>query len=136
MEISPRQVCEDVFALMEHVKYAVFRVADAHKLTPPQISALYTIDRGYKTMGAVASKLHCDASNVTGIIDRLVSQKLVVRSESEHDRRAKILELTEHGNKVVQEIWKSLPEKLGCGHLTASERRALHDLLGKLIQTV
>jgi DNA-binding MarR family transcriptional regulator len=136
MEVSSRQVCEDVFLLMEHVKRSLYRVGEAHKLTPPQISALYCLTRGQTTMGAVASKLHCDASNVTGIIDRLVSQKLVVRAESEQDRRTKNLELTEGGKRVVEEVWVGLTDNLGCSRLTSAERQSLHALFVKLIQTV
>jgi DNA-binding MarR family transcriptional regulator len=136
MEISSRQICEDIFLLMDHVKRCFHRVGDAHKLTPPQISALYCITRGNTTMGAVANKLHCDASNVTGIIDRLVSQGFVIRSESAQDRRTKVLELTDQGVLVVDELWAGLTENLGCNQLKAGERQSLHELLLKLMQTV
>lgn len=132
MEISPKQVCEDVLALMEQTKRTIFRIAESHKLTPPQIGALHCIVRGCTSMSDVAQKLHCDASNVTGIIDRLVAQKLVVRAENEQDRRAKILQLTAQGQQIVDEIMQALPEQIGCTKLTAEERQSLHMMLVKL----
>jgi DNA-binding MarR family transcriptional regulator len=83
-------------------------------------------------MGRVAGSLHCDASNVTGIIDRLVAQGLVSRHESEHDRRAKTLLLTAKGQEVVDTVIKKLPEYLGCDRLSQEERASLHAVISKL----
>ena len=40
-------------------------------------------------MSALAHALHCDNSNVTGIVDRLEAAGLVERRAAEHDRRVK-----------------------------------------------
>src|ERR671928_2004208 len=48
-------------------------------------------------MSALAERLFCDASNVTGIVDRLEARGLVERRSSEGDRRVKALTLTEAG---------------------------------------
>ncbi|MGH7196775.1 MAG: MarR family transcriptional regulator [Candidatus Saccharimonadales bacterium] len=114
------------------MKTAVAGLAERYDLTPPQVSALYAIKQGGTTMGEVAQKLHCDASNATGIIDRLVTQRLVTRTESEQDRRVKTLQLTERGNKVINDIIAALPEALGCDKLTIQERNAVHAAINKL----
>lgn len=132
MEINTRQVCEDLVSLVGRVKMAMFRVAESYGLTPVQLFALYAIFHGNTTMGRVAERLHCDASNVTGIVDRLVNQKLVVRSENETDRRTKTLELTAKGREIIQNITDGLPETLGCEKLSATEREALHTATSKL----
>lgn len=136
MEINAKQVCEDILLLVEYMKPAVQAVSERHGLTPPQVWALHCVSCGHRTMGAVAGKLHCDASNVTGIIDRLVSQKLVVRAESEHDRRTKKLELTPRGHAVVEDLWQSLITSLRCDRLSPADRAAFHELINKLTQTV
>ena len=51
-------------------------------------------------MRALAEGLCCDASNVTGLVDRLESRGLVRRRASEDDRRVKVLELTPKGVRV------------------------------------
>ena len=42
-------------------------------------------------MGRLADTLSCDASNVTGLVDRLESRGLVRRQPSPDDRRVKVL---------------------------------------------
>lgn len=132
MELNNAQVCEDLMLLVGRVKFALFQTAEAHNLTPPQLFALYAIYQGIASTGRIAHSLHCDASNVTGVVDRLVAQKLVVRTEKESDRRTKLLELTPEGCKLIKSIIRALPERLGCNTYTATERAMLHSLAQKL----
>lgn len=136
MEITTKQVCEDLTAIAWCVKSTMFQIAEENDLTPVQLFALRTILHGGNTMGRVADTMHCDASNVTGVVDRLVAQKLVVRSESKSDRRTKTLELTDKGRQLIQGIIDSLPDRLGCGQLKSGERQALHAALETLSKTV
>ena len=48
-------------------------------------------------MSELADTLWCDASNVTGIVDRLEARGLVERRASPDDRRVKLLCLTDEG---------------------------------------
>ncbi|MEK7153293.1 MAG: MarR family transcriptional regulator [Patescibacteria group bacterium] len=132
MEINSGQMCEDLMALLGRFKAAMHEIAEEHHLTPIQIGALYAILHGETTMGRVASTLHCDASNVTGIIDRLVAQQLVMRQESERDRRAKLLQLTPKGQQMMDEIIARLPEVVGCTKLNSTERETMHAIITKL----
>lgn len=132
MEITSAQICEDILALMKHVKPHLFELAETQDLTPAQMSALYAISHGEDTMGRVACSLHCDASNVTGIVDRLVAQQLVKRHESKHDRRTKILELTPKGQHTVDAVMNKLPDYIGCDRLSESERSSLHTIINKI----
>lgn len=98
-----------------------------------QVAALYIIHRQpTAVMGNIAGKLHCDASNVTGIVDRLVSQGLVVRKDCETDRRAKVLVTTQKGEATILRIMRDLPAQFGCDKLTEEERQHLHDVLVKV----
>jgi DNA-binding MarR family transcriptional regulator len=108
-------------------------LAEERGLTHMQVFALYTLHRhGSLMMGRVATELHCDASNVTGIVDRLAAQGLIVRQEYEHDRRVKQLQLTDKAKQIIDEIAAALPERLGCEVLTAAERDAFHALVNKI----
>ena len=51
-------------------------------------------------MGRLAETLSCDASNVTGLVDRLESRGLVRRAPSAEDRRVKVLQLTPTGARL------------------------------------
>ena len=134
METSSKQICEDLLALIKHVKTALAVIAEQHGLTHMQLYVLDSIRHGdVVTMGSVASNLHCDASNITGIIDRLVAQGLVTRRESQLDRRAKLLQLTAKGHKIIERITAKLPAQLGCDKLSAVERQDLHALIMRLV---
>src|SRR3989442_15998603 len=51
-------------------------------------------------MGELADHLFCDASNVTGIADRLEAKGYVERRAGEDDRRVKVLALTAKGMEL------------------------------------
>lgn len=131
MESKSEQACEDLLTLVWRVKFTMFGVAEQYGLTPVQLFALYAVSQGATSMGRVAETMHCDASNVTGVVDRLVAQHLVVRSEDAVDRRAKHLQMTDKGRQAIQSIVKSLPERLGCNKLSDNECQILHKLVEK-----
>lgn len=95
--------------LMLRMKPRMLEVADEYKLTPQQLHVLgFLSDHQPHPMSWLATLLFCDASNVTGIVDRLVSLKLVKRVECETDRRVKMVQLTDHGEKLRNEIMQAL----------------------------
>src|SRR6186713_3440860 len=68
------------------------------ELSPAQCHVLHLIEPGQPIpMGRLAETLACDASNVTGLVDRLESRGLVRRQPSNADRRSKVLDLTPAG---------------------------------------
>jgi DNA-binding MarR family transcriptional regulator len=68
-------------------------------LTPAQGMALKSLDRPLP-MSTLADALACDASNVTGIVDKLESRGLIARRGADHDRRVKMLCVTDLGRKL------------------------------------
>ena len=106
------------------------------ELSPAQCHLLTVIepDRAM-TMGELAGALSCDASNVTGLVDRLESRGLLHRSPSEEDRRVKVLRLTPLGAKLrtaLLERMTSSPPTLG--RLSAADQRALARILRRLLE--
>jgi MarR family transcriptional regulator, organic hydroperoxide resistance regulator len=86
-------------------------------------------------MRALAEGLCCDASNVTGLVDRLESRGLVRRRASEEDRRVKVLELTPKGVRVRTAFLERMtapPE--GLDRLTTREQQMLVRILGRLLE--
>ena len=55
--------------------------------------------------------MHCDNSNITGIVDRLTERGLVERRAAEGDRRVKLVALTKEGRKLRDELarWRAIP---------------------------
>src|SRR5258708_943217 len=95
-----------VFTLAERAK-AQFDASVAElELSPPQAKALrYLASAGSAPMGELAVRLHCDASNVTGIVDRLEGRGLVQRCGGGSDRRVKLLVLTAAGEELSARLW-------------------------------
>jgi MarR family transcriptional regulator, organic hydroperoxide resistance regulator len=74
-------------------------------LTPVQGMALRTLDPDAPVaMSALADNLACDASNVTGVVDKLEARGLIARQGAENDRRVKVLAVTEKGRQVRREL--------------------------------
>jgi DNA-binding MarR family transcriptional regulator len=74
-------------------------------LTIAQVKSLFFIaNQGQVNFRKLAAALNVTPSNVTGIIDRLVEQDLVSRTENPQDRRMLILRLTDKGNTLVNNL--------------------------------
>src|SRR5438477_5683570 len=105
-------------------------------LSPIQCHVLHLIEPGRPLpMSRLAETLSCDASNVTGLVDRLESRGLVRRQPSPEDRRSKVLELTPAGvrlRSVVLEHMTRPPEILH--RLSEEEQRALVKMLKRLLE--
>src|SRR6185503_5259512 len=73
-------------------------MASEFDLSPAQCHVLHLLEpKEPIPMGRLADALSCDASNVTGLVDRLESRGLIRRQPSAEDRRIKVLELTAEG---------------------------------------
>ena len=74
------------------------------------------------------------SSNVTGIVDRLEARGLVERRAAEHDRRVKMLAVTETGAELREQLLARMyaaPEALA--GLSPEDQRALRDLLRRAL---
>ena len=80
----------------------------------------------------MAQAIRCDASNVTGIIDKLVTMGLVTRQEDLNDRRIKTLQLTQVGSKLLRKIVNAMPRRLGYSRVTPEEMLEFRRILVKL----
>ena len=85
-------------------------------------------------MGKLAEAMACDASNVTGLVDRLESRGLVRRRADVSDRRVKVLELTPFGvrlrSSVIQRMTQP-PARLD--RLSVEEQQLLVKILKRLL---
>jgi DNA-binding MarR family transcriptional regulator len=59
-------------------------------------------------MGALAERLNCDASYVTGLADQLEDLSLIERRADPDDRRVKQLVRTDKGERVAAEVHERL----------------------------
>jgi MarR family transcriptional regulator, organic hydroperoxide resistance regulator len=111
-------------------------VASEFELSPPQVRALGVLDPDRPVpMSELAEALHCDNSNVTGIVDRLEDRGLVERRSAMHDRRVKMLAVTERGAELRARLAERLdeaPEPLA--RLGPEDQRALRDIMRRALE--
>jgi DNA-binding MarR family transcriptional regulator len=97
------------------------------ELTAVQGHALRTLDPERPVaMSTLADALVCDASNVTGIVDKLESRGLIARQSAEHDRRIKMLAVTEKGRQLRERLTaRMMDPPQAVGTLSPETRRRL-----------
>jgi len=106
-------------------------------ITPPQVWVLRRLTQQREcTMCALADFMKMGLSSVTGMVDRLVNQKLVNRRRTEKDRRIVFVDITAKGRKILKEIMEqhrnttlNLFESL-----TSEERSVYLGILEKLVK--
>jgi DNA-binding MarR family transcriptional regulator len=98
-------------------------------LTAPQALIIYQLEEPAR-MSTLAETLNCNASNITGIVDRLELQGLVARSPDPEDRRATRVRLTRSGNRKRAALQRRLYDREPpFGRLTLRDKRILRELL-------
>ena len=106
------------------------------ELSPAQCHVLHLIEPDRPVpMGQLAETLACDASNVTGLVDRLESRGLIRRRPSAADRRVKVLHLTPTGCRLralLVDRMTAPPETLE--RLSLREQRELVRILRRLLE--
>jgi DNA-binding MarR family transcriptional regulator len=79
-------------------KYAIVETAEANNITMMQALTLCLLEPDQSVpMKSLSTFMSCDPSNITGIVEQLVTEGLVDRKEALHDRRIKTITLTEKG---------------------------------------
>jgi MarR family transcriptional regulator, organic hydroperoxide resistance regulator len=107
----------------------------AFDLTPVQGHVLRILQPGEPMpMNDLAGALRCDASNVTGLVDRLEQRGLLERRPGARDRRVKELLLTPSGLDVRERVLERMSEPPeAITQLSARDQRLLRDVLRRAL---
>ena len=123
-----------LFEFFKAQKPRLALLEDEFELSGSQAHALYVLGEP-RSMGELAQLLLCDASNVTGIVDRLEQRGLIERHPSEHDRRVKMLVLTPQGAELRERALARFAEPPpGIAALPREQQRALRDILRRALE--
>jgi DNA-binding MarR family transcriptional regulator len=103
------------FALRQFLRFSE-EEALAVGLKPQQHQALLAIKgfpgRDHITVGELAERLQVKPHSAVGLIDRLVTKKLVTRDLSPEDRRQVQLRLTARGEQMLEKLSTAHHEQL------------------------
>jgi DNA-binding MarR family transcriptional regulator len=112
---KPRQLVKSEYETLAAFRYALRRfihfsekAAQAAGITAQQYQALLAIKgfpaRDRVTVGALAERLQLRHHSAVGLVDRLVTEKLVARQSSAEDRRQVLVRLTRRGEAILEQL--------------------------------
>lgn len=108
-------------------------------LTGPQLTVLKMLEGiGDLSLSELSEKIRAQNSTVTGIIDRMEREGLVVRARSTEDRRVVHIRLTDKGRRIAQDIAIEPMEifRSALENLSAAETKELMKILTKIAKRV
>jgi DNA-binding MarR family transcriptional regulator len=138
-DTSHQAVFWELLQLMYQGKHRVYEIAEQYKLTVMQASTLMILsEEASKPMKMLSDHFMCDASSVTGLVDRLENNGLITRKNHPSDRRITLISLTPAGTKIKKvlsaRVEEAEAERLN-NVLNAAERQTLHDLISRVIES-
>ena len=133
------QVLETIIYLYTESRRITKELARRADLTGPQLTVVKMLEQiGDLSLSELSERIRAQNSTVTGIIDRMEREGLVVRERSKEDRRVVYIRLTPKGRKLAEEIPVEPMEifRTALEALTATEVRELVRILGKVARRV
>ena len=107
----------------------------AYDLTPLQYVALSAlVAHGRLDKAAIGDATALDRTTVAVVVKNLEARRCVVTRPSEHDRRAKLIEITDHGRRLLASVQVEVAraQERTVAPLTRGERAELMRLLRKI----
>ncbi len=142
----PSEVKSSVDAILEALLYlytesrrVTKELARRAELTGPQLTVLKLLEGvGDLSLSELSERIRAQNSTVTGIIDRMEREGLVLRARSTEDRRVVHIRLTEKGARIAREIAVEPMEvfRSALQVLSPSDARTLLEILTKIARRV
>ena len=106
------------------------------KMSKFELFAMLVVDRhGEVIMSKISDEINVSMSTATGIVDRLVKKKYLIRERSELDRRIVLIKLTEKGKNTIENLKNSISKYLNRMYeiLTEEEIKTIGNIFIKVI---
>ena len=122
---------------LHQISVAIFlQQTEAFGITPVQYAALQTVGNSpHIDQRTLARTIGLDTSTIAGVIDRLESRGLLVRSASTEDRRVRQLTLTDAARQLLAEVAPAMlkAQQLILEPLAQEEQAVFTRLLRRLV---
>jgi MarR family transcriptional regulator, lower aerobic nicotinate degradation pathway regulator len=114
---------------------ALTEVAAEHDLSLTQLRMLGILRDREPTMADLATFTGLERSTISGLIDRAVQRRLVVRTADPRDGRSVRVSLSQRSRRLVPEVTAAIADRIKplTGHLSAAEQKRLTALLTKAL---
>lgn len=111
-------ISDQLFELVVKLNTKIFNQEEFIKslpIPPSHVKVIfYLVHNGPASVSHIADKLCISKPNMTPIIDKLISEELVSRSEDPKDRRVIVIEPTPKAKKILEAQRKIIKERLMC----------------------
>jgi len=113
-----------LYEFIERLRGEQEEAAALVRLTPAQATVLTWLTAPM-SMRSLAQRMHCDPSNITGIVDRLEAKGLVERSADPKDRRVTRVAPTRSGREALARFHDELSRVSSLTKLSPQVRQSL-----------
>src|SRR4051812_11722757 len=131
MAASDDELTETLVGLFQEIDGHFGTASRRLRLTPQQAQLLCFAQHLRPSFGELATLLHCDKTNITGLVDRLQRRGLLTRRTDPNDRRITRVHLTPEGQAATRQVHEAinppLPTRFSPG--PSAERDSLVHLL-------
>ncbi|MGG7178505.1 MarR family winged helix-turn-helix transcriptional regulator [Clostridium paraputrificum] len=130
------QLCFSLYAVSREIIKTYKPMLDKYELTYTQYIAMLVVWEHEKiTVKEMGQKLHLDSGTLTPVLKKLLSMDLIDKYRDKNDDRVVVVELTEKGRKMKDEITE-VPEEMYCKfHGKLEDAAELKRLLDNLLAT-
>jgi DNA-binding MarR family transcriptional regulator len=124
-----------VLRFNDQVKQEIRDIGEEIGLSVAQLDVLRQLNAyGPTPMRRLATILDCEASNLTGLVDKLEGRGLVQRLPDPTDRRVRLLALTDEGRDLSHDTWMEVTRRSPAMNLPPEQRAALDSLLSDALR--
>lgn len=130
------QLCFSLYAASREVIKVYKPLLDKYGLTYTQYIAMLVVwEHETITVKEMGQKLHLDSGTLTPVLKKLVAMELVKKYRDTNDDRVVVVEVSEKGKKLKEEICE-VPDQMYCKLGSSIEEAVeLKRLLDKLLVT-
>lgn len=133
------RIVETILYLYTESRRVTKEVARGLGLTGPQVSALKILEAvGELSLSELSERMSARNSTITGIVDRMERDGLVVRERSQSDRRVVRIRATPRGLAIAREAPVTAMQLVSSAlaSLSADDRATLRRILVRLAERV
>ena len=129
------QLCFPLYALSREIIKLYKPFLDKFNLTYTQyITMMVMWEEEKMIFKELGKKLHLDSGTLTPVLKKLESMELIIKYRSKEDDRIVIVEITEKGRILKDEVLE-VPKKIGCvADISKEEAAQLKNCLDKILK--
>lgn len=128
------QLCFPLYALSREIMKSYKPFLDKFNLTYTQYVTMLVLWEEEKiTFKNLGKRLYLDSGTLTPVLKKLEAMGLIIKYRTQEDDRVVVVELSEKGRALKDEVC-DIPEKMFCNSgMTAEEAKVLKEMLDKML---